>query len=127
MDEPARTVDSTDEALRRSAEVLRTMDQTLRTRRSLLDAADVSLGRANQLLREVDIDLAGIERAGAAYGTDPPEARVLVVDDNCAIRDLLRILFTVECGDDADVRCVDGGRAPSPASRARPTSPSSTG
>lgn len=97
-----------EEALRRSAEAIRAMDATLGDRRQVLDAADATLARTGRLLATVDIDLAAVERASGRVTATPP-IRVLVVDDNPTICDVLRILLTVEFADTVDVRCVTSG------------------
>jgi CheY-like chemotaxis protein len=99
-----------DVTIRRSVDAIRAMEQTLGDRRRLLDAADQSLARAQRHLRDVDVDLAALDRRRAPADA-PLRARVLVVDDNPSIRELLRILLDTEFDrDQVDVRCVGGGR-----------------
>lgn len=99
-----------DVTIRRSVDAIRALEETLGQRRRVLDAADQSLARAQRRLRDVDVDLAALDRRRASADT-PRRARVLVVDDNPSIRELLRIMLDTEFDDDrVDVRCVGGGR-----------------
>lgn len=61
---------------------------------------------AERVIRGADIDLAALEGAGA---TPARRVRVLVVDDDPTIRDVLRILLTVEFTDQVEIRCTASG------------------
>ena len=93
--------------VRRSQEAAQRLDAVLHRQRGVIRAADGAVELAGRVMAEVDVNLASLERR-AADGR-PPRARVLVVDDNPSIREVLRVLLDLEVGDDAEVRTVASG------------------
>ena len=91
----------------RSREAARHLDTVIDRQRDVLEAADGAVELAERVMAQVDVDLASMERR-AADG-NPRTARVLVVDDNPSIRDVLRVLLELEVGEDAEVRTVSSG------------------
>jgi CheY-like chemotaxis protein len=93
--------------IRRSVEVVQRLDEAITGQQRVLSAADAALERTQRVLQEVDVDLAARERRRS--DDPPPPARVLVVDDNPSICDVLRLLLGLECADTAEVRTVGSG------------------
>lgn len=93
--------------VRRSRDASRQLDGVISRQRDVVRAADGAVGMAERVIAQVDIDIAAMDRRAAAEA--PPQARVLIVDDNPAIRDVLRLLFDLEVGDDAEIRTVESG------------------
>jgi CheY-like chemotaxis protein len=113
-DEPNAIDDAVDRSLRHSAElvrvsteVVRALDEAITEKERAITAADAAIERTNEVLAEVDVDLAGMERRQEDGA--PPPARVLIVDDNPSIRQVLRLLIGSECGSQAEVRTVASG------------------
>ena len=94
-------------ALVRSAHTSRAVDQVLARQHETLTAADETIQLTRRILGQVDVDIASMERRHEQEVRR--QARVLVVDDNRSIRDVLRILLELECGEGAQVRTVDDG------------------
>jgi CheY-like chemotaxis protein len=95
------------ERIRRSAELVQALDEVITDQQRALSAADAALERTHRVLQDVDVDLAAFERRRSDQ--PPPAARVLVVDDNPSIREVLRLLLELECADTAEVRTVGSG------------------
>ena len=109
-----RVLEDATGTLARSAERLRSLDQLLHAQREARGAADVALERTRRLLEGVDIDLTDREPSpstSAAPGS-APAVRVLVVDDNPSIREVVKLLLTLEFDDGVvEVRAVADGPA----------------
>jgi CheY-like chemotaxis protein len=108
---------SPDDALRKSHEVIRALDQVITSRRDAITAADGSLDRAGRVLQQFDVDLVALEDR-AAERSGP--LRVLIVDDNRAILQALRIMVSVEVDDDVEVRTEESGESALPQARWEP-------
>ena len=92
--------------MRRSHETFYRVDRQLHARQRSLEDTDDTLRRTRELLGDVDIDLVALDREAAA----PAAPRLLIVDDNPTICDVLRLLFRFECPG-VDLRTAGGGRA----------------
>ena len=92
--------------VRRSQDAVRRMDEVIDRQRDVIQAADGAVAKARRVIG-VDVDLASLERRSAEDGA--PRAHVLVVDDNPAIREVLRVLLDLEVGEAAEIRTVASG------------------
>lgn len=104
--EPERLGAASDDALQRSHEAFDRVDRQLHARQRPLQDLDDTLRRTHDLLQEVDVDLVALDREAAA----PVAPRLLIVDDNPTICDVLRLLFRFECPG-VDIRTAASGRA----------------
>ena len=91
----------------RSRAAARHLDSVIDRQRGMIRAADGAVELAERVMAQVDVDLASMERRAADSAART--ARVLVVDDNPSIREVLRVLLQLEVGDVAEVRTVDSG------------------
>jgi CheY-like chemotaxis protein len=100
-----RVLRASDGTLRRSFETIRSLDAGIASGQAMLEALDGTLERAGWVLRASDVDLQSFEPPSRPSGS----LRVLVVDDNPAIRRSLRLLLAPTADTGVEVRTVDSG------------------
>jgi CheY-like chemotaxis protein len=107
-DEVDRTLLQSAAAVRRSREAIQQLDSIIDRQRTVIGAAEDVLDVSDRVLAQVDVDLTVLDRRSP--DGRPPRARVLVVDDNPTIREVLQLLFELEFEEDAEFRVVASGR-----------------